>query len=169
MVRRVAAWALAYVFYLFLAAGSGKEVLFWSHEELIIGAIVAAVAAALAVNYLNRSRNLRMLNPKRWIMILAYSFVFFYYMAKANIDVAYRVITGRIRPGIVKGPCGFLTRDLAKTWLATSITLTPGTLTVHVDDAGNFYIHWINVRKERPEDVREVVGSLADWARRIAE
>ncbi len=169
MVRHVAAWALAFAFYLFLAVGSGNDVLFWSWEELLVGALVAAVASVLAVNYLNRSRNLRMLNPKRWIMILAFSLVFFAQMALANLDVAYRVITGRIRPGIVKGPCKLLTKDFSRTWLATSITLTPGTLTVHVDEEGNFYIHWINVLKEKPESVKEVVGSLADWARRIAE
>ncbi len=108
------------------------------------------------------------LDPKRW-------FGFFYYLfgpfavglAKANIDVAMRVITGNIRPGIVKINPG-LTSDVAKTMLADSITLTPGTLTVDVDDEGAFYIHWIYVEDENPSE-EQVYGTFAHWARRLAE
>mgnify|MGYP003876904265 FL=1 len=93
---------------------------------------------------------------------------FFLAMARANLDVAWRVLTGRIRPGIVRFNPGLRT-DLGRTVLANSITLTPGTLTVDVDDdTGDFYVHWINVKDEepRPEDV---CGPFPTWARRIAE
>lgn len=90
-------------------------------------------------------------------------------MAKANLDVAYRVITGKIRPGIVKISPG-LTRDESRTLLANSITLTPGTFTLEIDDEGNLYVHWINVPqgKEKPTP-EELCGYLPKWARRIAE
>jgi multicomponent Na+:H+ antiporter subunit E len=56
--------------------------------------------------------------------------------------------------------------------LANSITLTPGTLTVDVNDdveEGNlFYIHWIFVTDENPAE-EEVYGSFGKWARRVAE
>jgi len=110
-----------------------------------------------------------MLQPHRWVLFLFYLIgPFFLAMARANLDVAYRVITGRIRPGIVRFNPGLRT-DLARTVLANSITLTPGTLTVDVDDeSGDFYVHWINVKREepRPEDV---CGPFPTWARRIAE
>ena len=94
---------------------------------------------------------------------------FFYAMVKANLDVAYRVITGKIRPGIVKISPG-LTRDESRTLLANSITLTPGTFTLEIDDEGNLYVHWINVPqgKEKPTP-EELCGYLPKWARRIAE
>ena len=93
---------------------------------------------------------------------------FFLEMARANIDVAYRVITGRINPGIVKIKTG-LSTDLGTTMLANSITLTPGTLTVDVDDATNdLYIHWINIKNKDPKP-DEVCGRMLSWVRRITE
>jgi len=88
-------------------------------------------------------------------------------LAKANIDVAKRVITGKIRPGIVKVTPA-LKSDVARTLLADSITLTPGTLTVDVDDAGGFYIHWLYVEDENPSE-EQLYGNFAKWARRLAE
>ena len=89
-------------------------------------------------------------------------------MARANVDVAYRLITGRIRPGIVRIKTGLKT-DLGLAMLANSITLTPGTLTVEVDDKTNdLYVHWINVTDKDPKP-EEVCGSMLKWVRRIAE
>jgi multicomponent Na+:H+ antiporter subunit E len=78
-----------------------------------------------------------------------------------------RVVTGHINPGIVKLEPGLKT-DLAKMILADSITLTPGTLTVDVDDDGAYYIHWINVLDVSPKE-EQVYGSFARWARRLAD
>jgi multicomponent Na+:H+ antiporter subunit E len=115
-----------------------------------------------------------MLNPIRWVYFLAYLFgPFFVSLAKANFDVAYRVITGKIRPGIVRiSPK--LTKDLSITMLANSITLTPGTLSVDIDEGTNdLYIHWINVDenalKKKPVDCKYVCGNFPTWIRRIAE
>jgi len=66
-------------------------------------------------------------------------------MAKANLDVAFRVITLKIRPGIVRVKSG-MTTDLGTLMLANSITLTPGTLTVDIDESTNdLFVHMINV------------------------
>jgi multicomponent Na+:H+ antiporter subunit E len=54
-----------------------------------------------------------------------------------------------IRPGIVKVRTT-LKSDFAKTLLANSITMTPGTISV--DIIGEYlYIHWIYVRSEDPD------------------
>ena len=58
--------------------------------------------------------------------------------------------------------------------LANSITLTPGTLSVDIDeDKNDLYIHWINVKKEalqkKPVDYKFVCGEFPKWVRRIAE
>ena len=161
---------VAYLVYLLLTIGSGTVAL-WSREELIIGAIFAVIAGALLRNRFI-GKDLRMLNPRRWFTFLAYLFPFFFAMAKANVDVAYRVITGRINPAIVKINPN-LKNDLSLTLLANSITLTPGTLSVDVDQKTNeLYVHWINVDpevlKDMPRDYHPICGSFPDWAKRIA-
>ncbi len=161
---------VAYLLYLLLTIGSGT-LLLWNAAELIIGAIFALMVAALVKDrYLKKS--LRMLNPVRWFIGLIYLFPFFFAMAQANIDVAYRVITGRINPAIVRISPG-LKNDMALTILANSITLTPGTLSIDVDEETNdLYVHWINVKpdvlKEMPRDYHAICNNFPDWARRIA-
>ena len=54
-----------------------------------------------------------------------------------------------IRPGIVKVQTE-LTSAMGKTFLANSITLTPGTLTVDIIDQ-TLYVHWINIETDDPE------------------
>jgi len=161
---------VAYVAYLLLTIGSGTVVL-WSTAELIIGAVLAVAVGALLRNRFI-GKDLRMLNPVRWFTFLAYLFPLFFAMAKANVDVAYRVITGRINPAIVKINPNLKT-DLSLTILANSITLTPGTLSVDVDQKTNeLYVHWINidpkVLKDMPRDYHPICDSFPDWARRIA-
>jgi multicomponent Na+:H+ antiporter subunit E len=161
---------VAYVVYLLLTIGSGTVAL-WSTAELIIGAVLAVVVGAVLRNRFI-GKDLRMLNPRRWFTFLVYLFPFFFAMAKANVDVAYRVITGRINPAIVKINPN-LKNDTSLTILANSITLTPGTLSVDVDQKTNeLYVHWINVDpevlKDMPRDYHPICDSFPDWARRIA-
>jgi len=162
----------AFLLYLLLTTASGPLFL-WSKEELIIGAIFAVIVGAIVRNRFIKG-SFRMLNPRRWFLFLAYFFgIFLPAMAKANVDVAYRVITGRINPGIVRVSPNLKT-DLGITMLANSITLTPGTLSVEIDEKTNdLYIHWINVKEEAlekmPRDCKYVCGEFAYWARRIAE
>jgi len=136
-------------------------------------AVVLGVIMAMSVRSWNpeRSWTFAGLNPLRWMAFVFYlSLPFLWGMIKANFDVALRVITGKIRPGIVKVDSG-LKGSLALAMLANSITLTPGTLTVDVDESGGtgvFYIHWINVTDENPPE-RKIYGSFGKWARRVAE
>jgi len=174
MLAFLATGALAYILYLILTLFTGSVGL-WSAGELIAGAVLSALAGLIAYRVsFARERtggksSLRMLNPLRLLLFLGYLIgPFFFAMAKANLDVAYRVITGRIRPGIVRLSPDLKT-DFGMTLLANSITLTPGTLSVDVDEEkGDLYVHWINVKNPDPEP-KEVCGSFPDWARRIAE
>jgi multicomponent Na+:H+ antiporter subunit E len=78
---------------------------------------------------------------------------------KANLDVAYRVLHPRlpIHPGIVKVRTK-LTTDTALTFLANSITLTPGTMSVDIDkDNGILYIHWIDVKTKDVESATRII------------
>ncbi|MCK4843410.1 MAG: Na+/H+ antiporter subunit E [Dehalococcoidia bacterium] len=163
--------AIAYLIYLVLTIGSGA-VFLWSTAELAIGAVLAVVVGVLLRNRFI-GKDLRMLNPVRWFTFLIYLFPLFFAMAKANVDVAYRVITGRINPAIVKINPNLKT-DMSLAILANSITLTPGTLSVDVDEETNeLYVHWINVDpevlKEMPRDYHPICHDFPDWARRIAD
>lgn len=171
-MRRVAEWTttavLVFAVYLLLASFTGNLGV-WAADELIAGAVIAALVA-LATGGLVWSRGgWRLLQPHRWLLFLVYIVgPFLYAMAKANLDVAWRVITGRINPGIVRFNPNLAT-DFGRTFLANSITLTPGTLTVDVDDgSGDFYVHWINVTNESPT-ADDVCGPFPAWARRVAE
>ncbi len=172
MLAFVVTSIFAFVAYLVLTAGSGDVLGFWSIEELVAGILLSILVGAISRNYLCKSRNYRMLNPLRWLLFIVYGFgPFFVAMAKANLDVAYRVITGKIRPGIVKIDPELKT-DYGVTFLANSITLTPGTLSVDVDD-NILYVHWINVpegeEKKEFATIEKVCGSFPKWARRVAE
>lgn len=90
----------------------------------------------------------------RLVWFLLYVFVFLWECVRANMDVAFRVIPPdvRIRPGTLKIKTK-LKSDLALTFLANSITLTPGTTTVDVDRENGFiYIHCLYVRKDHGRD-----------------
>ena len=172
MIAFLASAVFTFLVYLLLTTASGNLFL-WSKEELIFGAVFAVIVAAITRKMFFK-KNLRMLNPIRWLLFLVYLVgPFFWGMARANIDVAYRVITGRINPGIVKISPGLKT-DLGITMLANSITLTPGTLSVDVDEETNdLYVHWIKVKKEAlekmPRDYKYVCSGFPDWVRRVAE
>jgi multicomponent Na+:H+ antiporter subunit E len=180
MLAFIVTFILSLVTYLMLTTGSGTDVvilnkgfLSWSYVEIIIGIILSAIVGVIA-RKLFVKKSFRMANPVRWLTFIAYIVgPFFISMAKANIDVAYRVITGKINPGIVKISPNLKT-DLGITMLANSITLTPGTLSVDIDEEKNdLYIHWINVKdealKKKPVDCKYICGNFDKWVRRVAE
>jgi len=177
MISFVVTSVICFIAYLILTIGSatdeGLSLWLWSLDEIIMGIILSLIVGFIAKKIFIK-RNLRMLNPIRWGVFIIYLIgPFFYGMAKANFDVAYRVITGKINPGIVKINPNLKT-DLGITMLANSITLTPGTLSVDIDeDKNNLYIHWINVKKQalekKPVECKYVCGGFVDWVRRIAE
>lgn len=111
------------------------------------------------------------LDPRRSFWVLVYAGVFLWHVVLANLDVAYRVLHPRlpIRPGIVKTRTRLRSRA-ARTLLANSITLTPGTLTVDLLPDGVLYVHWLHVRATDPEQARErIVARFERILRRIFE
>jgi len=165
----------AFLMYLILTAGSGS-IGFWSLSELVMGVLLALLTGLITRNFLCRSKSFRLLDPRRFLRLLVYvPGPWFIELIKANLDVAYRVITMKIRPGIIRVHSG-LTTDLGIFILANSITLTPGTLSVGIDEETNdLFIHNINIGEG--DEKREVIEStelftlanLPKWIRRIAE
>jgi len=176
MIQIIVTAIFAFLVYLLLSAGSGDILGLWSSYELITGGILALIVACISGRFFCQSGNFRMANPVRWLTGIFYIIIpFFLEMTKANLDVAYRVISGNIRPGIVRISPGLKT-DLGVLMLANSITLTPGTLTVDVDDkTGDFFVHMLNVSDEAAKkkicEDSDIFShfSFPEWIRRIAE
>jgi len=120
--------------------------LFWSVDPWVIGAgvffslIIGSLLGAVFPPEMQKA-----LDPRRWLFFALYIPYFLFYCVRANVDVMLRVIHPDvpIRPGIVKVRTT-LTSSMAKTFLANSITLTPGTLTVEIHGQ-DLYVHWINI------------------------
>ncbi len=130
----------------------------WQH--LLVGVFVAALGAFLTGDFFIRRPHI-LRHPMRYFYFIFYYLpVFLWECFKANIDVAYRVLHPKlpINPGIVKVKTN-LKSDTALTFLANSITLTPGTLSVDIDtDNGVLYIHWINVKAKDVERATEIIA-----------
>lgn len=130
----------------------------WQHA--LVGIFVAAFVAFVTGDlFIQRPHILK--HPKRYVYFIFYYLpVFLWEALKANIDVSYRVLHPKLplNPGIVKVKTT-LKSDTALTFLANSITLTPGTLTVDIDSEKSvLYIHWIDVKAKDVESAtREIV------------
>lgn len=91
--------------------------------------------------------------------IISFIVFFIWELTKANIQVAYEVITPKfsMKPGIVALPLDAKT-DLEITLLANLITLTPGTLAMDVSsDRSVLYVHGMYVmnKKEFIKDIKQ--------------
>ena len=141
-------------------------------QNIITGAIVALVISFMTMDISPGDRKPSGKNPMRYLWFIHYVIVFAWECIKSNIDVAYRVIHPDlpIRPGTVKVRTS-LRSDTALTFLANSITLTPGTTTVDIDkDKGYIYIHWLYVKDEyRPGGKLAVVEKFENILKRIFE
>ncbi len=98
---------------------------------------------------------------KRVFFSIYYVVVFLSGCIVANIDVAWRVLHPKlpIRPGTLRLRTK-LKSDIALTFLANSITLTPGTTTVDIDKAnGYIYVHILYLKPgyDKPEDKQWIV------------
>ena len=112
----------------------------------------------------------KIFNPIRVFWMIIYIPYFLWFVVLANLDVAYRVIHPElpIRPGIVKVKTSLKT-DMGKVFLANSITLTPGTLTVDIIGE-ELFIHWINIKGDNAKEwTRTIVGKFEPILRRIFE
>lgn len=129
----------------------------WQH--LIIGGFVS-VFVSFMIGDLFITRPHVLIHPLRyWYFFAYYLPIFLWECFKANLDVAYRVLHPRlpIYPGIVKVKVKLKT-DTALTFLANSITLTPGTMSVDIDkDNGILYVHWIDVKTKDVESATRII------------
>lgn len=137
--------------------------------ELIVGGFVLVLALILFRRYYELFGGVKF-TPKALVLFPVYLVIFIWELVKSNIDVAFRVLNPSlpINPGIVKVRTD-LKADVGKLALANSITLTPGTLTIDVDEE-HLYIHWIDVKDSSPEGAqRQISGKFERLLKEIVE
>ena len=99
--------------------------------------------------------------------IIGFVFYFIYEMLKANLQVAYDVITPNyfMKPGIVKYPL-YARSDFEINLLSTVISLTPGTLIIDVsNDKQVLFIHVMYLR-DKDAFIRQIKNG---FERRLLE
>jgi multicomponent Na+:H+ antiporter subunit E len=161
-MRILALFILSFAFWLLLTLDV-------SLPNLIAGGVASLVTALLFARLFFK-HVVRFIQPVRYFWLVVYIFIFTWECIKANFDVAYRVLHPAmpIKPGIVKVRLE-LKSDFARTMLANSITMTPGTISVDIvgDD---LYVHWIYVRSEDPSVYsRQVAGRFEKYIKKIFE
>ena len=137
--------------------------------DVLLGVLVSLLVATL-LSHIYPDNPHKALDPRRVFWFLVYVPYFLFHCVRANLDVAYRVLHPDvpIRPGIVHVRTD-LASDMAKTFLANSITLTPGTLTVDIQGQ-DLYIHWICVEGRGTEaHTAAIVTRFERLLRRIFE
>ena len=164
MKSRIILFILAFLVWVFLC-----WIPDWQH--LLIGVLVAGFVAFMTGDmFVQRPHVFKHIERYLWVMY--YIPIFVWECFKANIDVAWRVIHPDIpiKPGIVKLKTT-LKSETGLTFLANSITLTPGTLSVDIDQKNGFlYVHWIDVKdKDTEAATRIIVERFEKILRRIFE
>ncbi|MCD4709262.1 MAG: Na+/H+ antiporter subunit E [Bacteroidales bacterium] len=161
-MRILALFILTFIFWLLLTF------------DLSVVNLVAGAAAALVTSLLFAKhffgKVMKFIQPVRYFWLLVYLVIFTWECIKANFDVAYRVLHPAmpIKPGIVKVKLG-LQSDFARTMLANSITMTPGTIAVDIID-DELFVHWIYVSSEDPEVYsQKIAGKFEKYIKKIFE
>ena len=115
-------------------------------DELISGVIISLVVSIISAPKMKILNGLR-LHLGFFLGLISYLWYFFMALIKANFDLAKRVVSKdmKLHPDVVEIKTT-MRSDLGKLFLANSITLTPGTLTVDVV-GDSLLVHWIDVPK----------------------
>jgi multicomponent Na+:H+ antiporter subunit E len=165
LVRAIPIIVLAYVVYIVF---SGSV----STYDLVLGFIVALLSGYLTSNLLV-SDTRKALNIRRFIWLIIYGI---YYLTiaefKAHSDVIRRILHPRmpINPGIVRTPYNVV-NDYSIVAIANSITNTPGTVVVHLDEGKKiYYVHWIYVKAPDPKTTYDnIVKDFERYVKKIFE
>jgi len=148
--------------------------LFWllltfelSTGNLVAGAVASLITSLLFSRYFF-TNVIKFMHPLRYFWLVIYLFIFTWECIKANFDVAYRVLHPAmpIKPGIVRVKTD-LQSDFAKTMLANSITMTPGTISVDIIE-DTLYVHWIYVSSSDPQVYsQKISGRFEKYIKKI--
>ena len=160
-----ATFVLCYFFWILLTGS-------FAWQELVAGAVVSAGVALFSARWFVHESPGRFFGKRLFILIWYCVAIFPWELIKANCDMAKRALSPKLKinPGIIKVPVD-VPNEYGKTMLANSITLTPGTITVDIDEHEGqtwYYIHWIDVVETDRAAAGEIIkGRMEKWLRRI--
>ena len=127
-----------------------------------LGIISCAIVALFSGDLLFVSLKLKGL-PRAWVRFILYCPWLLYQIFLANLHVLFLTFHPKMMEIIDPQIFRFRSKlkgDLALVTFANSITLTPGTITVETDGE-DFYIHWIYVSADNPEEAtRKIVSGF---------
>ncbi len=131
----------------------------YSLFELLLGILVAVIVGYLFADAVVQHPG-KIYNPIRWLWLLIYGL---YYLtiieAKAHWSVIKLIANPKkMNPGIVRIPY-YVKTDYAAVTIANSITNTPGTVVVDIDEKNKrMYVHWIKIIDTTDEGARKHVS-----------
>lgn len=149
MKKTVSAFIVFYILWLVLA---GVNL-----QELIAGALVSMLLAVVVGRVVNYE-----FGPNTIMAVVKYTFLyiplFVWKLILANLQMAKIVLSPSlpIKPGFVVLKTG-LKKDISKLSLANSITLTPGTLSVDMDE-DEILVHWVSVEGDDPAEQQKLIS-----------
>ncbi|MEN8167653.1 MAG: Na+/H+ antiporter subunit E [Pseudomonadota bacterium] len=132
-------------------------------DVIVVGVLVATILAIPLASFAGAYADIR-LTPKALMHYILYLGVFLWELVLANLNLARIVFSPKIdiHPGIVKVRTRLQSRT-GRLVLANSITLTPGTLVVDIDD-DVLYVHWIDVTTQDSEQAtREIAAKFEKY------
>jgi multicomponent K+:H+ antiporter subunit E len=142
----------------------------WLNNSLHPGHLVLGIVLALAIPGFTRRFWPDAIAIHRPLRLLQYLLLVLYDVVVANLQVAVLILgpSSRWRPAFVRVPLELRT-DFAVTVLASTVTLTPGTVSVDVEDAPDG-TRVLVVHALRCTDERELVESIRQrYERRLRE
>ncbi len=140
----------------------------WQHVS--IGLVVSLIVAALCGD-LFTARPKLFLEPKRYLWFTCFAALSVWECVKINIDMALRLVRKDIplNPGIVKFKTNLKT-DIGLMFLANTLTLTKGAITVDVDKKNSqIYIHWIDLKRTDRKKIEKAIEKLEKLLTKIFE
>jgi multicomponent Na+:H+ antiporter subunit E len=135
--------------------------------SILIGIGISLLISTLTYNFfIQGNEGIHSMFMKTILYLFLYVFVLLYEMFLASFDMLYRIISMDINPEIVMIKSN-IKSDLGILLLANSITLTPGTIAVDIED-DYIYVHWLYARTTHFGHASEIIkGRFEQWLERI--
>lgn len=110
----------------------------------LVGAAAGSVVAAAVSSIVTFERNPLFVSPRMWRIdrLAVYLAVLLLLSYRAVLELAWRLLSGRYRPGVVRIRTR-LRSSVGRVVLANSISLVPGTLSLWLED-DHVFVHWFD-------------------------
>ncbi|MEA3494115.1 MAG: Na+/H+ antiporter subunit E [Candidatus Margulisiibacteriota bacterium] len=135
--------------------------------SLLLGGIFSLIISMATYDlFIEKGEEIQKGILPRFEYFLIYFFVVLWEIYLGSFNVVYRVLTRKINPGVVKIRTR-LKSKFARVLLANSITLTPGTVTIDLQE-DCLYVHWLAVKTDNAHQAARVIkGNYEAQLKRI--